>query len=82
MPKHHSTLYKRLNVEERKVDWYKEKNVSEESFTINDGGFPLIFKDQGSVESLIVSGLPQVEDYLICVEVLSKFIESQNTKNV
>jgi len=79
--KHHSTLYERVNAEELKVDWYKENNVSEENFAIHGGGYPLIVKDQGFVGSLIVSGLPQIEDHLLCVEVLSKFIESQKTKN-
>ena len=80
--KHHSTLYERVDAEERKVDWYKENNVLEDNFAIHGGGYPLIVKDQGFVGSLIVSGLPQIEDHLLCVEVLSKFIESQKTKNV
>jgi len=79
--KHHSTLFERVNAEERGVDWYRENKVSEKNFAIHGGGFPLTSEKNGYIGCIIISGLPQVEDHLLCVEVLSKFIDSQKTEN-
>ncbi len=35
---------------------------------------PLIVKDQGFKGILLVSGLPQVEDHLLGVEILTEFL--------
>jgi uncharacterized protein (UPF0303 family) len=72
--KHHSTLYERVSAEERGVDWHKENNLSDETHAIHGGGLPLITKDQGFVGVLIISGLPQVEDHLLGVEVLTEYL--------
>jgi uncharacterized protein (UPF0303 family) len=72
--KHHSTLYERVSAEERVVDWHKENNLLDETHAIHGGGLPLITKDKGFVGVLLVSGLPQVEDHLLGVEVLTEFL--------
>ena len=74
MLKHHSTMYERVNAEERGVDWHKENNLPDESHTIHGGGLPLITKNEGFVGVLLISGLPQVEDHLLGVEVLTEFL--------
>jgi uncharacterized protein (UPF0303 family) len=74
MLKHHSTLYERVSAEERGVDWHKENNVEDESHAIHGGGLPLITKNEGFVGILLISGLPQVEDHLLGVEVLTEFL--------
>ena len=74
MLKHHSTLYERVRAEERGVDWHKENNLLDETHAIHGGGLPLIIKGQGFVGALLVSGLPQVEDHLLGVEVLTEFL--------
>ena len=74
MLKHHSTMYERVNVQERGVDWHKENNLLDETHAIHGGGLPLITKDQGFVGVLLISGLPQVEDHLLGVEVLTEFL--------
>ena len=74
MLKHHSTMYERVSAEERGVDWHKENNVAEETHAIHGGGLPLITKDEGFVGILLISGLPQVEDHLLGVEVLTEFL--------
>ena len=74
MLKHHSTLYERVSAEERGVDWHKENNLLEETHAIHGGGLPLITKGEGFVGVLLVSGLPQVEDHLLGVEVLTEFL--------
>ena len=72
--KHHSTLYERVSAEERGVDWHKENNLLDETHAIHGGGLPLITKGEGFVGVLLVSGLPQVEDHLLGVEVLTEFL--------
>jgi len=72
--KHHSTIYERVSAEERGVDWHKENNLLDETHAIHGGGLPLITKGEGFVGVLLVSGLPQVEDHLLGVEVLTEFL--------
>ena len=72
--KHHSTLYERVSAEERGVDWHKENNLPDETHAIHGGGLPLITKNEGFVGVLLISGLPQVEDHLLGVEVLTEFL--------
>jgi len=72
--KQHSTMYERVSAEERGVDWHKENNLLDETHAIHGGGLPLITKDDGLSGVLLISGLPQVEDHLLGVEVLTEFL--------
>ena len=72
--KHHSTMYERVSAEERGVDWHKENYLPDETHAIHGGGLPLITKKDGFVGVLLISGLPQVEDHLLGVEVLTEFL--------
>ena len=72
--KHHSTLFERVSAEERGIDWHKENNVEDETHAIHGGGLPLITKDEGFKGVLLISGLPQVDDHLLGVEVLTEFL--------
>ena len=74
MLKHHSTMYERVSAQERGVDWHKENNLLDETHAIHGGGLPLITKNEGFVGVLLISGLPQVEDHLLGVEVLTEFL--------
>ena len=74
MLKHHSTLYERVSAEERGVDWHKENNLLDETHAIHGGGLPLITRHEGFVGILLISGLPQVDDHLLGVEVLTEFL--------
>jgi len=71
--KHHSPMYERVSAEERGVDWHKENNLRDETHAIQGGALPLI-TNEGFRGILIVSGLPQVEDHLFAVEVLTEFL--------
>jgi uncharacterized protein (UPF0303 family) len=71
--KQHSTMYERVSAEERGVDWHKENNLQDETHAIHGGAIPLI-TDEGFKGILIISGLPQVEDHLFAVEVLTEFL--------
>ena len=74
MLKQHSTMYERVSAEERGVDWHKENNLLDETHAIHGGGLPLITKKDGFIGVLLISGLPQVEDHLLGVEVLTEFL--------
>ena len=72
--KQHSTVFERVLAEEQGIDWHKENNLLDETHAIHGGGLPLITKDEGLVGALLISGLPQVEDHLLGVEVLTEFL--------
>ena len=74
MLKQHSTMYERVLAQERGIDWHKENNLLDETHAIHGGGLPLITKSDGFVGVLLISGLPQVEDHLLGVEVLTEFL--------
>jgi len=73
MLKQHSTIYERVLAEERGIDWHKENNVVDETHAIHGGAVPLI-TPAGFAGILIISGLPQVDDHLFAVEVLTEFL--------
>jgi uncharacterized protein (UPF0303 family) len=73
MLKHHSTMYERVSAEERGVDWHKENKLQDQTHAIHGGAIPLI-TNEGFQGIFIVSGLPQVEDHLFAVEVLTEFL--------
>jgi uncharacterized protein (UPF0303 family) len=73
MLKQHSTMYERVFAEERGVDWHKENNLQDETHAIHGGALPLI-TNEGFKGILIISGLPQAEDHLFTVEVLTEFL--------
>ena len=74
MLKHHSTMYERVSAEERGVDWHKVNSLPDKTHAIHGGGLPLITKNEGFIGVLLISGLPQVEDHLLGVEVLTEFL--------
>jgi uncharacterized protein (UPF0303 family) len=73
MMKKHSTMYERVLAEELGIDWYKENKVGDETHAIHGGALPLI-TPSGFAGILIISGLPQVEDHLFAIEVLTEFL--------
>jgi uncharacterized protein (UPF0303 family) len=73
MMKQHSTMYERVLAEELGIDWYKENKVGDDTHAIHGGALPLI-TPSGFAGILIISGLPQVEDHLFAVEVLTEFL--------
>ena len=72
--KKHSSMFERVLAEEQGIDWHKENNLLDETHAIHGGGLPLITKDDGFAGVLIISGLPQVDDHLLGVEVLTEFL--------
>ena len=72
--KQHSSMFERVLAEEQGIDWHKENNLLDETHAIHGGGLPLMTKEDGCVGVLIISGLPQVDDHLLGVEVLTEFL--------
>jgi len=76
----HSTMYERVRAEELGIDWYAEHNLPEETHAIHGGGIPLHIMSAGSsilAGILIVSVLPQVEDHLFGIQVITQFLARQ-----
>jgi uncharacterized protein (UPF0303 family) len=74
MLKQHSTLFERVSAQERGVDWFAENKLTDVTHAIHGGGLPLITQGDGFVGVLLISGLPQVEDHLLGVKVLTEFL--------
>ena len=73
----HSTLFERVLAEENSIDWYEEHGLSEVDHAIHGGGIPLNVVGSGPQGILLISGLPQVEDHLFAVRVLTQFLARQ-----
>ena len=71
--KQHSTIYERVSAEERGANWHEENNLTDETYAIHGGALPLT-TDEGFKGVFIISGLPQVQDHLFAVEVLTEFL--------
>ena len=74
MLKQHSTLFERVSATERGVDWFAENKLTDATHAIHGGGLPLITQGDGFVGVLLISGLPQIEDHLLGVKVLTEFL--------
>ena len=73
--KGHSSLYERVLSEEKDEDWFRVNNVEEENFAIHGGGFPIKLENGQLAGTLLISGLPQIDDHNLAVEILKKFKE-------
>jgi uncharacterized protein (UPF0303 family) len=69
-----STMFERVLAEEQGVDWYASKGLPEETHAIHGGGLALNVAGFGCMGILLISGLPQVQDHLLGVEVLTEFL--------
>jgi uncharacterized protein (UPF0303 family) len=72
-----STIYERVSAEERGVDWHNETGLSEELHAIHGGGLALNVAGHGLAGILLISGLPQVDDHLLGVEVITEYLARQ-----
>ena len=69
-----STMFERVAAEEAGVNWYEHNNLSEELHAVHGGGLPLNVTGVGMAGILLISGLPQVEDHLLGVEVIAEYL--------
>jgi uncharacterized protein (UPF0303 family) len=70
----HSSMHQRVASEEGKYDWFARNGVKEEEYAIHGGGNPINVRGKGLVGALLISGLPQIEDHLLGVEVITEFL--------
>ena len=70
----HSTMYERVLAEEQGINWYEEKGLSEDLHAIHGGALALNVTGLGLTGILLISGLPQVQDHLLGVEVIAEFL--------
>ena len=70
----HSSMHERVLAEETNIDWFAKHGVDEEQYAIHGGGLPINVVGKGLVGILLISGLPQVQDHLLGVEVLTEYL--------
>ena len=69
-----STLHERVLSEEQGIDWHKSKGVEDEFYAIHGGGLALNVVGLGLTGILIVSGLEQVADHMLGVEIITEYL--------
>ena len=69
-----STIHERVIAEEQRIDWHATKGLEDELYAIHGGGLALNVVGLGLTGILIISGLPQVEDHLLGVEVITEYL--------
>ena len=69
-----SSMHERVLAEETNIDWFAKHGVEEEQYAIHGGGLPINVVGKGLVGILLISGLPQVQDHLLGVEVLTEYL--------
>ena len=70
----HSSMHERVLAEETNIDWFAKHGVDEEQYAIHGGGLPINVAGKGLAGILLISGLPQVQDHLLGVEVLTEYL--------
>ena len=70
----HSSMHQRVSAEEGNYDWFARNGVKEEEYAIHGGGLPIKVRGKGLAGVLLISGLPQIQDHLIGIEVLTEFL--------
>ena len=70
----HSSIHERVLAEETNIDWFAKHGVEEEQYAIHGGGLPINVVGKGLVGVLLISGLPQIQDHLLGVEVLTEYL--------
>ena len=76
----HSTLYERVRHEVAGTTFADKTGLPESEYAAHGGGFPLAVTGTGVVGVLLVSGLPQVDDHDLCVEVLERRLAAASSR--
>lgn len=70
----HSTMFERVLAEEQGINWYEVHAMPEETHAIHGGGLALNVTGLGFTGILLISGLPQVQDHLLGVEIITEYL--------
>ena len=76
----HATLYERVRHEEAGTSFAERTGLPESEYAAHGGGVPLSVVGTGVVGVLLVSGLPQVADHELCVEVLEAHLAAPDSR--
>ena len=74
LAKGNSTMFERVSAEEAGVNWYEHNGLSEELHAVHGGGIALNVSGVGLAGILLISGLPQVQDHLLGVDVITEYL--------
>jgi uncharacterized protein (UPF0303 family) len=69
-----STLHERVLAEEQGIDWLVANGLEEEQYAIFGGGLALNVVGLGLTGILLVSGLEQVADHMLGVEIITEYL--------
>jgi len=69
-----STLHERVLAEEQGIDWLTANGLEEEQYAIFGGGLALNVVGLGLTGILLVSGLEQVADHMLGVEIITEYL--------
>ncbi len=70
----HSSMYEKVLAEEQGIDWFQLTGLLEADHAIHGGGLALNVVGLGLTGILLISGLPEVDDHLLGVEVLTEYL--------
>jgi uncharacterized protein (UPF0303 family) len=73
----HSSMYERVAAEEEGIDeltWYAMNNLPEETHALHGGGYPIHVVGEGHCGTILVSGVPQVDDHKLAVAAVREFL--------
>ena len=70
----HSTIYEKVLAEEQGIDWYQSTGLAEADHAVNVGGLALSVVGLGLTGVLLISGLTEVDDHLLGVEILTEYL--------
>ncbi|HEV8644459.1 MAG TPA: heme-degrading domain-containing protein [Burkholderiales bacterium] len=72
----HSSLYVGTQFRAKGTTFEESSRLDRGQYAAHGGAFPIIIRNVGVVGTVTVSGLPQVEDHELVVEVLREFLGS------
>jgi uncharacterized protein (UPF0303 family) len=70
----HSSMYEKVLAEERGIDWHQSTGLLEADHAVYGGGLALNVVGLGLTGVLLISGLTEVEDHLLGVEILTEYL--------
>ncbi len=69
-----SSMHEKVIAEEQGIDWFQATGLLEADHAIHGGGLALNVVGLGLTGILLISGLPEVDDHLLGVEVLTEYL--------
>ncbi len=70
----HSSMYEKVFAEEQGIDWHQSTGLLEADHAVYGGGLALNVVGLGLTGVLLISGLTEVEDHLLGVEILTEYL--------